>query len=89
MPTPLPVALGDPLSRRELQVMRRVINGQSNSAIATELDISPYTVKTHLTRIFRKLGARDRAHACGLAIITHQLRPAEVRPVTLPTAATR
>lgn len=81
MPTPRPAAHGDPLSPREVQVMRCVINGLPNHEIAAELGISPYTVKTHLMRVFRKLGARDRAHACGLAIITHQIHPAEVRPV--------
>ena len=38
--------------------------------VATELGISPHTVKTHLERIFEKLGANDRAQAVAIAIRT-------------------
>lgn len=48
------------LSPREEQVVRYVALGLRNAEIAKELSISEDTVKTHLNRIFRKLGLRDR-----------------------------
>jgi DNA-binding NarL/FixJ family response regulator len=49
------------LSERELQVLRGMSEGLSNSAIGRQLDLSEDTVKTHAQHLFRKLGARDRA----------------------------
>ena len=48
------------LSPREEDVVRCVALGLRNAEIAKELAISEETVKTHLNRIFRKLGVRDR-----------------------------
>ncbi|MEU4267115.1 response regulator transcription factor [Streptomyces sp. NPDC026092] len=53
----------DSLSAREREVLELVAKGTSNRAIAAELFISEATVKTHLTHIFGKLGAKDRAAA--------------------------
>ena len=50
-------------SRRELEVLAAVGRGLSNAEIGRELFVSEDTVKTHARRLFRKLGARDRAHA--------------------------
>lgn len=52
-----------PLTERELQVLRGMADGKSNAEIGRELFVSEDTVKTHARRLFRKLGARDRAHA--------------------------
>lgn len=57
-----------PLSRRELEVLTLVASGLSASEIATQCFISTDTVKTHLSRIYRKLGANDRASAVVRAI---------------------
>ena len=65
------VGLADPapagrrltLTERELQVLRGMADGKSNAEIGRELFVSEDTVKTHARRLFRKLGARDRAHA--------------------------
>ncbi|MEV6161646.1 response regulator transcription factor [Streptomyces sp. NPDC052052] len=54
---------GESLSGREREVLELVAKGTSNRAIAAELFISEATVKTHLTHIFAKLGAKDRAAA--------------------------
>ena len=54
-------ALG--LSERELQVLHELAAGHSNKEIATHLHISPNTVKTHVARLFEKLGARRRTEA--------------------------
>jgi DNA-binding CsgD family transcriptional regulator len=49
------------LSPRELQIARLVADGATNRAIATSLDISLWTVSTHMRRIFAKLGVCSRA----------------------------
>jgi DNA-binding NarL/FixJ family response regulator len=51
------------LSRRELDVLRGMTEGLSNSEIAAALELAEDTVKTHARRLFRKLGAGDRADA--------------------------
>ncbi|MFF9508938.1 response regulator [Streptomyces sp. NPDC014724] len=56
----------DALSAREREVLALVAKGTSNRAIAAELFISEATVKTHLTHIFAKLGAKDRAAAVAI-----------------------
>jgi DNA-binding NarL/FixJ family response regulator len=55
------------LTERELQVLRGMADGKSNAEIGRELFVSEDTVKTHARRLFRKLGARDRAHAVAAA----------------------
>ncbi|MEU2679528.1 response regulator transcription factor [Streptomyces sp. NPDC007107] len=63
-----PAASGhESLSARECEVLRLVARGTSNREIAAELFISEATVKTHLTHVFAKLGAKDRAAAVALA----------------------
>ncbi|MFF4950852.1 response regulator [Streptomyces chattanoogensis] len=53
----------EPLSAREREVLELVAKGTSNREIAAVLFISEATVKTHLTHIYGKLGAKDRAAA--------------------------
>ncbi|MGH2573256.1 MAG: response regulator [Actinomycetota bacterium] len=57
-----------PLSRRESQILQKVAYGASTKEVAHDLGISPHTVKTHLERIFEKLGANDRAQAVAIAL---------------------
>jgi DNA-binding NarL/FixJ family response regulator len=59
-----------PLSKREREILQRVADGATTKRVATDLGISPHTVKTHLERIFEKLGANDRAQAVAIAIRT-------------------
>ncbi|MGK5632469.1 response regulator [Streptomyces sp. URMC 123] len=55
------------LSAREREVLELVARGTSNREIAAELFISEATVKTHLTHVYAKLGAKDRAAAVATA----------------------
>jgi DNA-binding NarL/FixJ family response regulator len=59
-----------PLSKREREILQKVADGATTRQVANELGISPHTVKTHLERIFEKLGANDRAQAVAIAIRT-------------------
>ncbi|MGY1591567.1 DNA-binding response regulator [Geodermatophilus sp. SYSU D00965] len=51
------------LSMREMQVLTGMSQGKSNAQIGRELYLSEDTIKTHARRLFRKLGAKDRAEA--------------------------
>lgn len=62
-----PVRRSGALSPRELGVLRLVAAGLSNRQIASALKISERTVKFHVTAIFNKLGAENRARAVALA----------------------
>ena len=55
--------LVDPLTRRELDVLRLVAEGLPNKAIADRLHISEHTVKFHLNALMGKLGAQSRTEA--------------------------
>jgi DNA-binding NarL/FixJ family response regulator len=50
------------LTEREWEVLTLVGRGRSNSEIAEELFITVATAKSHVSRLFAKLGARDRVH---------------------------
>lgn len=52
-----------PLTERELQVLRGMSQGKSNSQIGRELFLSEDTIKTHARRLFRKMNVSDRAQA--------------------------
>ena len=53
----------DELTPRELEVLRLLVEGLSNRAIASELDISEHTVKFHVNAIMSKLNAQSRTEA--------------------------
>jgi DNA-binding NarL/FixJ family response regulator len=56
-------ALVEPLSERELEILRRLSQGASNKEIADDLVLTVGTVKNHVTSILAKLGVRDRTQA--------------------------
>ena len=60
-PGPRPDGAIAELTPREREVLMLVGRGLSNAEIADELVLSPLTAKTHVSRLFTKLGARDRA----------------------------
>lgn len=57
----------DPLTDRELDVVRLVAKGRTNQEVAAELFVSLSTVKTHLGSIFAKLGVRNRVEIAAWA----------------------
>ena len=59
---------GGELTRRELEVLTGMSNGRSNAQIGSDLFLSEDTVKTHARRLFRKLGAADRAQAVAIGL---------------------
>jgi DNA-binding CsgD family transcriptional regulator len=54
---------GDPLTPREREILALLAAGHSTKHIAAQLRISPITVKTHLTHLYRKIGAKNRVQA--------------------------
>jgi two-component system, NarL family, response regulator len=61
-------AADDQLSAREMDVLRLIGEGNANKQIADKLSIAETTVKNHISNIFSKLGANDRAHAVTIAL---------------------
>jgi DNA-binding NarL/FixJ family response regulator len=61
-------ATDDPLTEREIDVVRLIAAGNSNKQIADQLSIGEATVKSHVTNILSKLGANDRAHAVTIGL---------------------
>ncbi len=57
------------MSERELEVLTRVGQGDTNAEIAATLFLSPATARTYVSRILAKLGARDRPE---LLVIAHR-----------------
>lgn len=58
----------EPVTRRELEVLRMIAVGRANKEISDVLGLSEHTVRAHLRNISRKLGARNRLQAVSLAI---------------------
>lgn len=58
----------DPLTGREIEILKRAASGCSNKGITVQLRISEDKVKAHLKSILGKLGARNRTHAVTIAL---------------------
>jgi DNA-binding NarL/FixJ family response regulator len=76
-PRPQQPATTDPLSERELEVLRLVARGLSNAELAARLHLSDATVKTHVSRVLAKLDLRDRVQAVVYAYERGLVTPGE------------
>lgn len=77
VPTPRSAAL-DTLSERERDILRALARGQSNAEIAAELYLSTATVKTHISNVLGKTGARTRVQAAVLAYEAGFVQPGQL-----------
>jgi ATP/maltotriose-dependent transcriptional regulator MalT len=62
-----PGGLVEPLSQRELEVLRLIALGETNREIAAQLIVAPGTVKAHTAAIYRKLDVANRTEAAARA----------------------
>lgn len=74
------------LTKREMQIVKALVEGQTNKDIASTFGISEYTVKHHLTNVFDKLGVYNRVELV-LFAINHQLCPSALDRVPPAPAA--
>ena len=70
----------DRLTAREVDVLRMMASGLSNSEIATEFFVSETTVKTHVAHVLAKLSLRDRVHAAVFAYESGLVQPGSGKP---------
>ena len=66
-----PSVMEDPvgrLTRREVEILRLMVSGATNRALAERLHISPATIRNHTHNIFQKLGVPNRLAAVTLAL---------------------
>jgi len=57
-----------PLTRRQLEILTLLANGRNGSQIAEELHLAVNTIKTHLSKIYRRLEAANSSHAVLIAV---------------------
>ncbi|MER5865075.1 response regulator transcription factor [Kitasatospora sp. NPDC002040] len=79
-PPPVAPPALDSLSARERQVLTLVARGLNNTEIAEDLALSPFTAKTHVSRIMGKLGVRDRAQLVIAAYESGLVVPGDAEP---------
>lgn len=68
MPSPQAPGMPEPLTDREMDVLRLLVEGASTPSIATLLQVSANTVRTHVQNVLRKLGVHHRSMAACRAV---------------------
>jgi DNA-binding NarL/FixJ family response regulator len=76
------------MTPREREVLRLIGLGLGNDAIAAKLYLSPATVRTHVGRILRKLGAHSRAEAARVAVRTGETGTRDATRIVGPDLGT-
>lgn len=66
------------VSKREKQVLVRVALGKSNKEISNEIFIAPSTVKDHIDKMCKRLGAKNRTHLAVLAMARNLINKFEL-----------
>ncbi|HRE28092.1 MAG TPA: response regulator transcription factor, partial [Anaerolineales bacterium] len=74
----------NPLSEREIEILKLVASGAANKEIAAQLVISPNTVKVHVRNIFAKIGVQSRTEAAVYAIKHGIVSVSNEAPTALP-----
>lgn len=62
------------LSQRQYEILESITRGLTNNQIALQYDISPESVKTHIEKLFEKIGASNRSEATAIAMRKHLLK---------------
>jgi DNA-binding CsgD family transcriptional regulator len=76
---------GNPLSGREIEVLKMAARGMTNARIADALTISAATVKRHLANSYEKLGVGTRGEAVGRGLAEGWIGPWDLLPVEAGT----
>lgn len=74
------------LTLRQAQILRLVALGLTNGEIGKRMYLSEDTVKSHLWRLFKAMGARSRAHAIAMLLAPHGFLPIHPDRPTLAAA---
>ncbi|MGW0820988.1 response regulator transcription factor [Streptomyces sp. NPDC002845] len=77
----------DSLTQREREVLVAMARGWNNAEIADHLSLAPTTVKSHVSRILHKTGARDRLQAVVIALDAGLTAPSGLQPPDTPLQA--
>lgn len=75
------------ITDRQREILILAAHGYTNTSIARMLGIHPSTVQNHLTTLFRRLGAHDRAHAVTIALYHGLITMADLRTADLQMPA--
>jgi DNA-binding NarL/FixJ family response regulator len=90
-PSAFEIARTRGLTIRQFEVLQQLMLGHSNKRIARDIDVSPSTVKAHVSAILRALKVETRTEAIiaahTLGILTHELDPSPVEPHCEPRRA--
>ncbi|WP_037813524.1 response regulator transcription factor [Amycolatopsis sp. La24] len=77
----------DELTLRETQILGFISIGLTNAEIAEAQSVSAETVRSHVKNVYRKLGARNRAHAVALGHLENLIGPQAAQPAPAHSAA--